>query len=146
MTQGRKACTKSTPEKKVRANAQQVFIESLMKGETVTGAAKAAKIDRKTAYNWRESDETFAAAWDDALEAGTERLEQEATRRALESSDTLLIFLLKARRPKVYRDRVSAELTGAGGKDLNHRSGGVLVVPATMNIDDWEKLALQQGT
>lgn len=143
MTQGRKASTKSTPEKEVRANAQRMFIEQLTCGETVTNAAKLARIDRKTAYNWRETDQVFADAWDGALEVGTEKLEKEATRRALESSDTLLIFLLKARRPNVYRDRISAELTGKDGKDLIGQSG-VLVVPATMNIDDWEKLATNQ--
>lgn len=118
MTQGRKASTKTTPEKEVRANAQQVFVEHLSNGDTVTNSAKAARIDRTTAYNWRDSDKDFALAWDDALEAGTEKLETEATRRALESSDTLLIFLLKARRPKVYRDRLSAEVTGADGQPL----------------------------
>lgn len=143
MTNGRKACTKRTPEKDRKANAQGVFVEQLVKGETITAAAKAAGICRRTAYSWREWDKEFAEAWDDALEIGTEKLEAEATRRALEGSDTLLIFLLKARRPNVYRDRISAELTGKDGKDLIGQSG-VLVVPATMNIDDWEKLATQQ--
>lgn len=118
MTQGRKACTKRTPEKDVKANAQRVFTEHLVKGQTITAAAKAAGICRRTAYSWRESDKTFAEAWDDALEIGTEKLETEATRRALEGSDTLLIFLLKARRPKVYRERVSTEVTGPDGQPL----------------------------
>lgn len=144
MTQGRKACTKYTPEKDVKANAQGVFIERLTKGETITAASKAAGICRKTAYNWRDSDEVFADAWDDAIEVGTEKLETEANRRALEGSDTLLIFLLKARRPKVYRERITAELTGKDGKDLVGHTG-VLVVPATMSIEDWEKAALQHN-
>ena len=144
MTNGRKACTKRTPEKDRKANAQGVFVEQLVKGETITAAAKAAGICRRTAYSWRESDEAFAEAWDDALEIGTEKLETEATRRALESSDTLLIFLLKARRPNVYRDRVSAELTGPNGTPLQAQSG-VLVVPATMSIEDWEKSVKEQN-
>lgn len=118
MTQGRKACTKRTPEKDIKANNQRVFVEQLVKGQTITAAAKAAGICRRTAYSWRESDKTFAEAWDDALEIGTEKLETEATRRALEGSDTLLIFLLKARRPKVYRERVSTEVTGPDGQPL----------------------------
>ena len=144
MTNGRKACTKRTPEKDRKTNAQLVFVEQLVKGQTITDAAKAAGICRRTAYSWRESDEAFAEAWDDALEIGTEKLETEATRRALESSDTLLIFLLKARRPNVYRDRVSAELTGPNGAPLQAKSG-VLVVPATLSIDEWEKVAQQQN-
>lgn len=141
MTQGRKACTKSTPEKDVKANAQRLFVEQLVKGQTITAASETAGICRRTAYNWRESDKEFAEAWDDAIETGTEKLETEATRRALEGSDTLLIFLLKARRPKIYRERITAELTGKDGKDLIGHTG-VLVVPATMSIEDWEKAAL----
>lgn len=118
MTRGRKACTKSTPEKEVKANAMRTFVERLVKGETITAASKAAGVCRKTAYNWRESDKAFADAWDDAIEVGTEKLETEATRRALDGSDTLLIFLLKARRPKVYRERVSTEVTGPDGQPL----------------------------
>lgn len=118
MTNGRKACTKRTPEKDIKANNQRVFVEQLVKGQTITAAAKASGICRRTAYSWRESDKTFAEAWDDALEIGTEKLETEATRRALEGSDTLLIFLLKARRPKVYRERVSTEVSGPDGQPL----------------------------
>src|SRR6202046_5839068 len=51
-------------------------------------------------HRWRD----FAGAWDEAIECGTERLEDEAIRRALESSDTMLIFMLKARKPAVYRE------------------------------------------
>lgn len=118
MTRGRKACTKSTPEKEVKANAIRTFVERLTRGETITAASKAAGVCRKTAYNWRDSDKEFAEAWDDAIEVGTEKLETEATRRALDGSDTLLIFLLKARRPKVYRERVSTEVTGPNGQPL----------------------------
>jgi hypothetical protein len=50
----------------------------------------------------------------DALDTGTDLLEDEVLRRALEYSDTLLIFLLKARRPAKYRERTIAEHGGAG--------------------------------
>jgi hypothetical protein len=39
-------------------------------------------------------------------------LEDEALRRAKDKSDTLLIFLLKARRPEKYKDRISTEHSG----------------------------------
>jgi len=46
-------------------------------------------------------------------------------------SDTLMIFMLKSRRPNTYRERGSIEHTGAGGKPLPAPApgGGVLVVP-----------------
>ena len=67
-------------------------------------------------------------------------LEDEAIRRAREGvdepvfykgehcgnvrrySDTLLIFMLKARKPDVYRKRASIEHTGANGGPLEHAS------------------------
>jgi len=75
------------------------------------------------------TDEAFAAAWDDAVNQGTDVLEAEALRRAKDRfneprfyegdvcghvrkySDTLLIFLLKARRPEKYQGRIA---TGSG--------------------------------
>lgn len=81
------------------------LIEALAQGETVADACKVAGIARQTAYSYRQSDEDFALRWADAIEEGTEELEKVARRRAVEGSDNLLIFLLKARRPEVYRER-----------------------------------------
>jgi hypothetical protein len=58
-----------------------------------------------TAYDWRKADADFAKAWDAALEAGTDVLEDIALQRAKLQSDTLIIFLLKARRPEKYKER-----------------------------------------
>ena len=72
----------------------------------------------------RRNDPDFAAAWQDALEEAVDWLELEALRRAVEGteenwfskgeivgtitrySDSLLMFLLKARRPWLYDRRV----------------------------------------
>lgn len=149
---GRKAATKATPEKEVNELAKAQFVAALAAGATVLLAAQEARINKTTAYRWRESDAEFAAAWDEALEEGTDWLEQEAIRRGRdgvrkpiyqsgklvghvqEYSDTLLIFMLKARRPEVYRERASLEHTGPGGKELPApASSGVLVVPGVIN-------------
>lgn len=94
----------------------------------ITQAAIHAGIERKTIYNWQEHDDEFAVAFREAELKATEHLEAEARRRAVEGvdkqrrvydnrgnlideytetsySDTLLIFLLKARAPEKYRDR-----------------------------------------
>lgn len=116
------------------------FLELLALGHTVQHAAAEAGVGRSTVYERRESDEAFAAAWAEADEAGVQVLEQEARRRAVEGvprqkydkdgdllcveqvySDTLLIFLLKARRPGVYRDHFRHEHVGADGKDITVR-------------------------
>lgn len=82
----------------------------------MTRAAAAINAARGTVYAWKRSDEAFSAAWDDAVEAGTDVIEDEATRRATEGfvkpvyqggelvgyqreySDTLTVLLLKGRR------------------------------------------------
>jgi Bacteriophage Sf6, terminase small subunit-like len=106
------------------------FLESLSQGASVAAAAKDAGYGRQHLYEWREADPELAAAWDNALEAGTDLLEDEALRRAKDGvdeprfyegevcghvrkySDTLLIFLLKARRPWKYADKAQAEHSG----------------------------------
>lgn len=95
-----------TPEKR------EAFLTILSNGGTVKEAREAAGISRSSIYDWRKADEDFAAAWDHAYEEGTDELETEAVRRAKDGSDTLMIFLLKARRPEKYRDNVKHEHTG----------------------------------
>lgn len=108
------------------------FLLHLAWGGNVSAAARYARISRQTAYNHRESNSHFRAAWEEALEVATDRLEEEARRRAVEGvdepvfyqgkevarvrkySDTLLIFLLKAHRPEKYRERY--DVTTAGEK------------------------------
>lgn len=122
-----RAYTRRTPEK------ERAFLGALGQGLSVTGACEAAEIGRTRVYEWRREDTAFAGAWDEAVEAGTDYLEDEAKRRAAEGvdepvfyqgvicgklrkySDTLLIFLLKARRPEKYRERSNVELTGHAG-------------------------------
>lgn len=114
------------PRREVQTAAQRktLFIEALRGGATVTAAAHAAGYNRRYAYTARAADEEFALDWDDAYEAGTDLLEGEAARRALEGvqrpvfqmgvkvgetteySDNLLILLLKGRRPERFRERM----------------------------------------
>jgi len=89
----------------------------------VTKAAKVARVGRSTAYEWREEDKAFAAAWDEAIEESNDVLEGEAYRRAVTGtlepvfyqgekvgtvrrySDSLLTLLLKSNRPAKFKDR-----------------------------------------
>ena len=116
---------------KQRAEKKGKFLAALAGGASGEKAATAAGIGRKTAYRWRDEDKDFAADWDDAIEAGTDLIEDEIYRRAVtgvdkpvffkgevvghvrEYSDTLLIFMAKARRPEKYTDRAQIEHTGA---------------------------------
>jgi len=83
----------------------------------------------------RKQDTAFAALWDDALEEAADWLELEALRRAMDGteegryfrgemigtitrySDSLLMFLLKARRPSVFGTSQAHRLTSANDED-----------------------------
>jgi hypothetical protein len=103
------------------AQKRKAFIGALAKTGTVTHAAKAAKIGRRTAYQWRDADEVFAAEWDEALEFVADEIEDALRTLALKcyddnppkSATTAAIFLLKGMRPNKYRERhhINANVT-----------------------------------
>jgi hypothetical protein len=94
------------------------ILEEFTKGASVRAVLDVVGIARSAYYEWIESDPQFAAEVAAAKEAGTEFLEDVARKRAVESSDTLLIFLLKARKPEMYRDTQRLEHTGVDGTPL----------------------------
>lgn len=100
--------TKPTHKK---AGWQERFLALLAETFSVTAAAAGASTDRSYAYECRRKDPDFAAKWDAALQSAVDRLEQAAYDRALQTSDTLAIFLLKTRRPALYRDQQHVQTT-----------------------------------
>lgn len=112
---------------------QAAFLAALEETANVTESCRVAKVPRRTVYDWRDADAAFRAAWDAALELGVDALEDEVTRRAFSGvdepvfyqgaecgvvrkySDTLAIFLLKARRPERFKDRAEIEHSGTVG-------------------------------
>lgn len=113
--------TKRTPEAGGR------LLAKLAQGFSVTAACKAERIARSTYYEWRDDDPDFAAAADGAIEQGTDVLEDVARTRAVRQSDTLMIFLLKGRRPEKFKDRIDNRHTGPDGEPLKiiiERTGG----------------------
>lgn len=108
-----------------KAISQALFLESFAKSGNVRLAAGAAGISRRTHYKWLSlSESDYAVAFKDAEDEAIDVLESEACRRAVEGveepvgwykgepggfvrrySDNLLMFLLKARRPEMYRER-----------------------------------------
>ena len=77
------------------ARAQGVFLDSLAHGLSVTGAANAAGIGRRTPYGWRAADVEFGKAWDAAIEAGTDLLEDEGWRRAVKGTQEPVVSMGK---------------------------------------------------
>jgi hypothetical protein len=109
---------------KLTKERRERFLKALADTGSVTAAVAVAATSRSRVYDLRKPDPVFAAAWEEAEEIATDRLEEEARRRAVEGvaeplvsagklvrdddgqpiavrrySDNLLLALLKARRP-----------------------------------------------
>ena len=63
---------------------QESFLNVLANTGNVTAAVAAAGTSRTRVYELRKTDTAFAAAWDEAEEIATDRLQDEARRRAIE--------------------------------------------------------------
>lgn len=134
---------KSGNRTKFTDRARENFLAVLRETCNVTRAAAACGISRRTAYDHRKADETFAELWDDAEQEAVDRLEREAWRRGVEGvdkpityqgeitatykdySDRMLELLLKAHRPAKYRERF--EHTGKDGAPLD-REVNIIVI------------------
>jgi hypothetical protein len=150
--------TKATAEKR------RVFLAALADGHTVKHAAGLIGVSRVHMHRLRREDDDFAAEWADAVEEGVEALEQEARRRAYEGtskpivqggrvvtdadgkpielreySDTLLIFLLKGKKPDTYRENQTVEHKG---KVAHSHAGRIDLKLATdEELDVFERVA-----
>ena len=125
---------------------EEAFLEGLRGGWSVSKSAWAVGIVEGTARYWRNQSratlqedgtytDDFCVRWDEAWDAGVEKLEDEATRRALhgvekpvyqggvlvgtttEYSDTLLTFALRGKKPDRYNTE-RHELTGRNGAPI----------------------------
>jgi len=96
---------------KLTTEKRQIFLDELAAGNSVTSGARLISVSTVALYKLRHNDAEFASKWAEALESGTDILEDEAVRRAKDGSDTLLIFLLKGRRPAKYREHVRVTVT-----------------------------------
>jgi hypothetical protein len=92
-------------EGKKRRDWRPAFLEGFRRSGTVAGGCKAADVARTTAYRERQRNESFALKWADIEADVTEALEQTALHLALRGEARLIEFLLRARKPDMYRDR-----------------------------------------
>ena len=126
-----------TAEKKKR------FLEHLAKHGNVSAACLAGGISRTRMYQVRNEDEKFAELWNSAEEIAVDLMILEAKRRAQkgtrkpvfhqgrvcghikEYSDSLLMFLIKGKRPEYATERreIKAELMISHEKALEMLDG-----------------------
>lgn len=95
---------------KLTDNKKETFLLFLSEGNTVTLAARAIGVSRQAIYKFRDNDDSFRKLWDEAIEEGTETLENVAINRGKLNSDVLLMFMLKARNPDKYRERIEVNV------------------------------------
>lgn len=110
-------------------NWRNAFLSALAKIPNVTYACAQAKVSRDMVYKRRKKDPRFAAKWDSAIDQGVETLETSMWTRATfgrqenvwmkdehgkpivvdtitKFDTTAAIFMLKAHRPALYRERL----------------------------------------
>lgn len=111
------------PQRGPTAKALKTFLYYLGRSGSVSFAAARSGIERMTLYRRRARDEQFARHWDEALNLGIDRLQDNAMQRALDGTERpvwrngkqvgsvqqydnrLLQFLLRSHRPETYGDR-----------------------------------------
>jgi hypothetical protein len=127
---------KAKAKPKQRRQWKPAFLKAFAETGMVAAACKQANVSRSYVYEARQADEKFAQMWEDIENASTDEMEREAYRRGVKGveepvfqgkelvghvrkfSDTLLIFMLKARKPETYRETTRHELTGKDGAPL----------------------------
>ena len=118
-----------------REKVRLIFLGVLAKGLSVSAAAREAGKDASYFKAWRATDTAFAQQWDDAVEQGTDSVEDQVLRRAVLGWDepvfhhgkqvgtkrvydsTLAIVLLNGRRPEKYKRVSTASLAKAEAKE-----------------------------
>lgn len=118
-----------------KLEAQTAFLEAYTKTGTISGAARASGVGKRTHYAWL-SDPEYQQRFADAHETAVDAAEQELRRRGVygyerpvffqgeqvgsstEYSDACLIFYLKGRRQDVFSDRI--QHSGPGGGPLQY--------------------------
>jgi hypothetical protein len=88
------------------AKAKERILKKLAEGFSPKRAAVAGRIHRTTLLRWRKEDEAFDRACHDAIEEGTDEIEDVALNQARKGNGVVTMFLLNGRRPEKYKRRV----------------------------------------
>jgi hypothetical protein len=114
----------------------KLFLKAYAKYGVIGKAAEIAGINRGTVKTWRNNIKVFDEAFKEIEETYTDTLELEANRRALEKSDSLLQFLLRARRPDKFNPTQKI--------DANVETTGIKLVFTEAELNPEEKKILEE--
>jgi hypothetical protein len=128
------------------------FLKALARCGTVSHASRIAGVSNRHAHRQREKDPRFAQAWIEAERRFTDRAERELFRRAIDGveepiyqggklvgtklvySDSLLLAVVKARKPDLYRERSTVEHALAGPVVDAQRQRAILADPEAARL------------
>ena len=120
------------------------FVALAHNAGNVTKTCESLGFSRESVYLNCKRNKEFAVRFEKAKEQGVDRMEDEATRRAVdgvaksvffqgqecgtvqEYSDGLVQFLLKANRPEKYKERSSVDVNSSDARPLQHLSNDEL--------------------
>lgn len=110
-------------------------------------ASKAIGCNECTPYSWRHKDHEFRKAWDALESETTKTLEETLFQRALDGDTTAAIFMLKARRPSVYRESLNVKHGGKVGVAVEIEEGVDEAIDGLLAENDrlTERLAELEG-
>ena len=114
---------------KQKQDAQkEAFLSAYASKFSIAATCGIVGVGRTTVFRWRETDPAFNEKFNAIDSQITDTLQARAITRALtdadQSSATLLIFLLKARLPEVYREKIVHE--------VNLRFANTLIADVTL--------------
>jgi hypothetical protein len=85
---------------------KRAFLAAFSRCGSLSKAAKRAKVDRRTHYNWLKDDPWYVQAFRQAMIEAGDSLQDKLTEIAFEGNVTAAIFLLKGLKPETFRDRI----------------------------------------
>jgi|HubBroStandDraft_6_1064221.scaffolds.fasta_scaffold485125_2 hypothetical protein len=85
---------------------KRAFLAAFSRCGSLSKAAKRAKVDRRTHYNWLKDDPSYAQGFRQAVVEAGDSLQDKLTEIAFEGNVTAAIFLLKGLKPETFRDRL----------------------------------------
>lgn len=89
---------------------KRAFLTAYSQTGGIKRSGLAARCAPSCHYYWMDTDPDYVEAFAQAQAMVGDMLEEEAIRRAMEFSDTLLIFALKAHKPDKYREQSKTDV------------------------------------
>lgn len=117
-------------------SATDRLLKKLAEGWSIAASCRAAGIARSVYYEMVKDDPDFAARAESAIEEGTDRLEDSATRQAIAGNAALMALLLKARRPEKYRETLKHQHSGVDGEPLTITHVALVPLPTPPEMLD----------